>query len=183
MRNYLYIPLGGNRVNSKWRLYFNLWFVFLLSGFWHGASWTYIAFGAYHGGFLVAEKFFLGKQLEKLGKLPRILFAFAVVMGGNIIFRSDTIADAWAFFLRLFSFHFPKGIKADKEFFAYLAIAVFFGFFTAVPAGLRIHDKVFKEEYTPRKHALMFSICVVLIIISVGAMSTYGFNPFLYFRF
>jgi len=106
-----------------------------------------------------------------------------VVMGGNIIFRSNTIGEAGEFFLRLFSFHFPKGIKADVEFFAYLAVAVFFGFFTAVPMGLRLHDKVFKEEYTPRKHVVMFSICVLLIIISIGAMSTYGFNPFLYFRF
>src|SRR5690606_26410370 len=61
MREYLYIPLGGNRVNSRRRLYFNLWLVFLASGLWHGASWTFVLWGAYHGLFLVLEKLFLLK--------------------------------------------------------------------------------------------------------------------------
>ncbi|MFA6950343.1 MAG: MBOAT family O-acyltransferase, partial [Lentimicrobiaceae bacterium] len=70
MRNYLYIPLGGNRVATKRRLYFNLWFVFLASGLWHGASWSFVLWGAYHGFFLVLERGFLLKVYEKIGKLP-----------------------------------------------------------------------------------------------------------------
>ena len=58
MRDYLYIPLGGNRVNSKSRLYINLWVVFLISGFWHGASWNFIVLGAYHGLFLIFDRLF-----------------------------------------------------------------------------------------------------------------------------
>lgn len=61
MRNYLYIPLGGNRVPSKKRLYFNLWFVFLASGLWHGASWSFVVWGAFHGFFLVLERLGLKK--------------------------------------------------------------------------------------------------------------------------
>ena len=58
MRDYLYIPLGGNRVKLKYRLYFNLWIVFILSGLWHGASWNYLIWGAYHGVFLILDRLF-----------------------------------------------------------------------------------------------------------------------------
>src|SRR3984957_349801 len=61
MRNYLYIPLGGNRVKSSSRLYFNLWIVFIASGLWHGASWNFVIWGAWHGTFLVMERIFLNK--------------------------------------------------------------------------------------------------------------------------
>lgn len=59
MRDYLYIPLGGNRVNSKARLYFNLCFAFIISGFWHGAAWNFVAWGAFHGLFLILDRIFL----------------------------------------------------------------------------------------------------------------------------
>src|SRR5690606_8522302 len=67
MRDYLYIPLGGNRVDSKTRLYFNLWFVFLVSGLWHGASWNFVIWGAFHGFFLILDKIFLLQVLNKIG--------------------------------------------------------------------------------------------------------------------
>jgi len=73
MRDYLYIPLGGSRVSTNRRLYFNLWFVFLISGLWHGASWSFVVWGAYHGFFLVAERLFLLKVYRKIGKLPSVM--------------------------------------------------------------------------------------------------------------
>jgi alginate O-acetyltransferase complex protein AlgI len=75
MRDYLYIPLGGNKV-SKIRLYFNLWLVFLISGFWHGAEWTFIVWGAYHGFFLAMERLFLLKLTSKIGIALRMFFTF-----------------------------------------------------------------------------------------------------------
>ena len=94
MRNYLYIPLGGNRVNSKLRLYFNLWLVFLLSGLWHGAAWGFIIWGAYHGFFLVMERLFLGKWLARLGKAA-FIYTFGVVMVGWVFFRLEYFHYAW----------------------------------------------------------------------------------------
>jgi alginate O-acetyltransferase complex protein AlgI len=67
MRNYLYIPLGGNKVDSRMRLYFNLWLVFLASGLWHGAAWGFIIWGAYHGSFLVIERVFISRLLRRMG--------------------------------------------------------------------------------------------------------------------
>ncbi len=68
MRDYLYIPLGGNRVSNKARLYANLWIVFILSGLWHGASWNFVIWGAFHGIFLILDRLFLIRLLDKLGQ-------------------------------------------------------------------------------------------------------------------
>jgi alginate O-acetyltransferase complex protein AlgI len=76
MKNYLYIPLGGNQVKSKFRLFFNLWIVFLISGLWHGASWSFVLWGAFHGFFLIMDRIFLQNFLDKVGKIPSVLFTF-----------------------------------------------------------------------------------------------------------
>jgi len=101
MRNYLYIPLGGNKVSST-RLYFNLWIVFLASGLWHGASWSFIFWGAFHGFFLVIERAFLGKVLTKIGKIPSILITFFIVNIGWVFFRVEKISDAFCFVKQMF---------------------------------------------------------------------------------
>jgi len=67
MRDYLYIPLGGSRVKTKRRMYFNLWFVFLASGLWHGAAWNFVIWGAFHGFFLILDKLFFLKLSNKMG--------------------------------------------------------------------------------------------------------------------
>src|ERR1700722_17942588 len=81
MKNYLYIPLGGNRA-GKTRLYFNLWLTFLISGLWHGASWSFVLWGAYHGVFLVLERIFLLKIYARLGKLVSTIITFILVAIG-----------------------------------------------------------------------------------------------------
>ena len=87
MKDYLYVPLGGNRV-SKRRMYFNLWVVFLISGLWHGASWNFVIWGAYHGLFLVLDKMFLLKVLNKIGGFFSTIFTFITVMIGWVLFLS-----------------------------------------------------------------------------------------------
>jgi len=81
MRDYLYIPLGGNKVNKE-RLYINLWIVFLLSGLWHGASWNFVVWGTFHGLFLIADRIFLLKFLSRIGKIPAIAFTFLITLIG-----------------------------------------------------------------------------------------------------
>ncbi|MFC2121926.1 MBOAT family O-acyltransferase, partial [Bacteroidota bacterium] len=89
MRDYLYIPLGGSKVSTKSRLFFNLWIVFLLSGLWHGASWNFIVWGAYHGLFLILDRIFLIKFLNKIGRIPGTLITFFVVIMGWVVFRLE----------------------------------------------------------------------------------------------
>ena len=103
MKDYLYIPLGGNRVGKR-KMYFNLWIVFLISGLWHGASWNFVAWGAFHGLFLVLDKMFLLKVLDKMGGFFANLLTFIIVMIGWVLFRSDSLDFAFVYIGKMFSF-------------------------------------------------------------------------------
>jgi alginate O-acetyltransferase complex protein AlgI len=94
-RDYLYIPLGGNR-GSPARTYFNLVTVFFMCGLWHGASWAFVGWGLYHGGFLVLERMGLGKHLERLPSPLRRGYLLVAVTVGWVFFRAETFAGALA---------------------------------------------------------------------------------------
>ena len=135
MRNYLYIPLGGNRVDNKWRLFFNLWLVFLASGLWHGAAWGFIIWGAYHGLFLVIERLFLGKWLARVGKLS-LFYTFPVVMVGWVFFRTEHLDKAASYLHTMFTgFTGTDGWEPDTKYLTLLFIAFFFSFFTIGEMG------------------------------------------------
>ncbi|MDB5274104.1 MAG: putative rane protein involved in D-alanine export [Chitinophagaceae bacterium] len=184
MRNYLYIPLGGNRV-EKWRLYFNLWLVFLASGFWHGASWNFIIWGAYHGLFLVLERVFLLKIYARIGPFFSTLFTFFVVTIGWVFFRVEKFSDAINYLKQLFSFHTNAEIqiKPDGQFYTFFSIAIFFSFFTYLRKGQKMHDVIYFEKYTNGRYVSMAVICALLVLLSVSFIATVDFNPFIYFRF
>jgi alginate O-acetyltransferase complex protein AlgI len=183
MRNYLYIPLGGNKVKSKSRLYFNLWFVFLASGLWHGASWNFVFWGAYHGLFLVLERIFLLKLYEKIGKYFRIIFTFLIVVIGWVFFRIEKFSDALHYLKKMFSFNFSSHLSLDFKTYIYFGIATFFAFFTINKFGEKIQRQVYFGEYTTIRHISFFIICIFLFIFSAGTITGSDFNPFIYFRF
>ena len=133
MRDYLYISLGGNKVSVP-RMYFNLCFVFLISGFWHGAQWTFIFWGAYHGLFLVLDRLFLLKLTEKIGKIPRVVLTFFIVVIGWIFFRSETITQAFQFLKKMFSFSYKEYLFANhfETVFVIAALLSFIPLFTNV---------------------------------------------------
>ncbi|MBV9867971.1 MAG: MBOAT family protein [Abitibacteriaceae bacterium] len=106
-RDYLYIPLGGNRVSLR-RLYLNLLLVFLLCGLWHGAAWTFIVWGVYHGLFLVLERLFLGKLLIRLPRLVRHVYLLLVVMVGWVFFRAASLPYALHYLLAMFGLSRPE---------------------------------------------------------------------------
>jgi len=183
MRNYLYIPLGGNKVKSKKRLYFNLWIVFLASGFWHGASWSFIFWGGYHGLFLVLERSFLLNWYQRIGKLPATLITFILVVVGWVFFRVEKLSDAFVFIGKMFVFDFSNSINLDNKFVAFFGLALFFAFFTYFVRGKKIQDKVYFNAYSLKKHFLVVSVSIVLFILSISSITSLGFNPFIYFRF
>ncbi len=100
-RDYLYVPLGGNR-RGPFRTYLNLMIVFLLCGLWHGANWTFIVWGAWHGVFLVIERLGLGPAVERTWRPLRHAYTLAVVMIGWVFFRADTLTQAGAFLRSMF---------------------------------------------------------------------------------
>lgn len=183
MRNYLYIPLGGNRVDSKWKLYLNLWIVFLLSGLWHGAAWGFIIWGAYHGFFLIIERLFLGKWLAKIGKAS-FIYTFFVVLIGWVFFRIEHLHASLEFLQRMFSWH-PDNMKwiPDTEYFTMLIIALFFAFFTLPTIGLKIQQKIFYADHPVKVHFAMAFVTILLLILCAGRITVSTFNPFIYFRF
>lgn len=181
MRNYLYIPLGGNRVSSKWRLYFNLWIVFLASGLWHGAAWGFIIWGAYHGFFLVIERMFLSDWLKKLGRFA-VVYSFIVVLTGWVFFRLEHWQPSIAYLKRMFTYH-PGPLSWDRQYITILSVAAFFSFFTLLPGGQSRQVKLFGESYSLRRHYAMTLVTIVLFALSMGGLLSGNFNPFIYFRF
>ena len=197
MREYLYIPLGGNRVSTA-RLYFNLWLVFLLSGLWHGAAWNFIAWGAFHGLFLVADRLFLLKFLEKIGKVPAILFTFFVSLIGWVLFRSETLTYAFDFLKAMFSFSGNgEPVDLNMKFIFILIIAILFSFYGAfkgvenwqmrILGGLETGKK--KYCLLPTAYCLLptaycrLIFSVLFLVLCLAAIMSSGFNPFIYFRF
>lgn len=183
MRNYLYIPLGGNRC-SKPRMYFNLWVVFLLSGFWHGASWNFVIWGAYHGFWLVLERIGLSKFYRKIGKYPSVIITFFIVTVGWAIFRIENLPDCLTFISRLFAFDFQSFIPIhDGHFYTMLIMALVFSFLTLFPFGQKLQKLVFYTEFSHKQHFAVWLGSVIMFLFCLGALNAAAFSPFIYFRF
>lgn len=183
MRDYLYIPLGGNKVSEK-RLYLNLWIVFLISGLWHGAAWNFVVWGAFHGFFLVADRMFLVRLTKPLGKIPNIAITYFLTLIGWVLFRAETLSFAFDYMGRMFAFD-GAGVDwyFDNEFMTMLVFGSIFGFI----AGFGKIESWWMNLLNVEKKAwvlgLMIFGSVIFTIICVASITSSGFNPFIYFRF
>ncbi len=183
MRNYLYIPLGGNRAGKPWRTYLNLFIVFLASGLWHGAAWGFIIWGCYHGLFLVLERLFLADVLKRAGKLV-VLYTFPVVLISWVFFRTEHLDTAGNFLYTMFVWKPDVSMwHPTRENVIILAIAALTSFSGLTSAGTWLCNKVFGSDYSPALHVLMFLGTLVLFVVCVGKISASSFDPFIYFRF
>lgn len=183
MKNYLYIPLGGNRVSNT-KLYRNLIIVFLLSGFWHGASWNFILWGAYHGLFLVLERLFLDKVFEKLGKFISVPITFIIVMVGWVLFRNEDLSYAFTVIKNMFAFNFSDGKFAlNNDFICMAIIAALFSFFAITAKTNALQQKVYGEKFSAAGRWLATAAGIILFYVSLSYISALDFNPFIYFRF
>ena len=183
MRDYLYIPLGGNRVGQT-RLYINLSLVFLFSGFWHGAAWTFVFWGAFHGFFLILDRLFLLRFLKRIGKLPAILLTYMIVLMGWVFFRAPDFDYAFNYLGQLFSFNGMELMVFTKnKFWWMLLLAVLFAFYGGIK---RLEDWANAWFETNEKWGS--TILKAMLSISLGGLcllEIYGaaFNPFIYFQF
>ncbi|MBL0309947.1 MAG: MBOAT family protein [Bacteroidetes bacterium] len=183
MRNYLYIPLGGNRVNSKWRLYFNLWLVFLASGLWHGASWNFVIWGAYHGCWLVMERGFLLKMYERIWNPIRALITFFIVLVGWVFFRAETFSGARAFLHSMFIPNQLAPVEISPDLTFYLALAAIFSFIGLSSLGKKLSALFYRDVYTNKQAGIWGFLMLLLLILNISFLASKGFNPFIYFRF
>ncbi|MBO6516341.1 MAG: MBOAT family protein [Bacteroidia bacterium] len=182
MRDYLYLPLGGNR-SGVGRTYRNLFLVFVLSGLWHGASWNFVLWGVFHGFFLVLERL-TGLSRSTKMRLPRVFITFLIVALGWVIFRIENLGHAQEFYAQLFSFNGTTPLQAhNAKLITVLLISVFFSFVTLSGRGARWRKHFYNQDYAIRSLLIYFVLAMVIFVWSVASLSTGAFNPFIYFRF
>lgn len=181
-RDYVYIPLGGNR-KGKGRTLINLMIVFLLTGFWHGANFTFIAWGIYYGIFLIIERLFLGKWLEKNKFKPlNYIYTILVVMIGWIMFRADNIVSAMDIIGGLFKS--AEGIPKTLEFMSLkLIICLIAGILLCGPVQRLLKRKYEAHANGPVVRKLDFACQLVLLFFSILSLVSSSYNPFIYFQF
>ncbi len=185
-RDYLYIPLGGNR-KGNFRVYLNLLIVFFLTGFWHGASWSFVFWGLFHGLFLIVERLGLGKILSKTGRIVPHFYTLLVVLVGWVFFRIEEIDIAFLFVAKMFSFQ--NGAYSALNFLTPLLLFL-------VPIGIIGSSNLL--PITAKRLVLFLRKsgnikAIYLILKAVFLISLLGlsilfilsdqYNPFIYFRF
>lgn len=180
-RDYVYIPLGGNRVSKiKWLR--NILIVWLLTGLWHGASWNFILWGIYYGVILIIEKLFLGKYIEKLPKIFRHIYTLFFVVIGWVIFRIEDFSQMGVVLQKMFVWtksEILDNIILNYDIFASLPYIII-GIIGSIPISAKIKAKI-KNGVTYSTLSTIW--CLVIFIISVCFLLTATYNPFIYFRF
>jgi alginate O-acetyltransferase complex protein AlgI len=183
MKNYLYIPLGGNKV-SKLNIYRNLLLVFLLSGLWHGDNWTFVVWGLFHGFWIVLDRLFLENILSKI-KFISIPFTFLLVLLSWVFFQADTIEQALEQIKTLFRFNFNPlpDLNYPNFYFFYLLLAVLIcllGFFSF---SRNFSDKFLEIKAINLNLLLKIAVSILLFFVSLAEILGSDFNPFIYFKF
>ena len=195
-RDYLYIPLGGNRC-TPWRVSMNLMIVFVLCGLWHGASWNFAAWGIYHGAFLMLERRGLGRFLESAWRPLAHLYTLLAIMGGWVLFRTLTFSHGIAYFKALAGLggaanaHHPLAMYLDRGIVVVL-LAALVGSTPWIPWLAGRFPSLGHQPLPTASPSIAGTLagaslrvcCLLLVLLaSASAMSAGTHNPFIYFRF
>ena len=190
-RDYVYIPLGGNRASTG-RLYFNLVLVFFLCGLWHGANWTFVAWGLFHGAFLVIERLGLARRLTTMPAAVRHAYVILVVMVGWVFFRADSLTAAGGMLAAMVGLGgtvpapYSPLWYVTPEVLLTMAAGVI-GSMPIVPALARRWVEPADPEVEPRlawgPSLVGAAAIVVLLAASLTLVAAKTYNPFIYFRF
>jgi len=189
-RDYLYIPLGGNRV-GKWHWYFNIFIVFLISGLWHGANWTFVVWGGLHGFYVLFALWTLNIRQHigatlNLGKSPgvskalQMLVTFNLVTFAWIFFRANSISDAFLIVQNLFNFSTPTQIDLDlgREYLIVAVLSIMFLIFVdALQSRIRI------RQFISIKPVWVRWAVYYLVIFAILALGQFEAQDFIYFQF
>ena len=179
-REYVYIPLGGNR-KGVGRTYFNLFCVWLLTGLWHGASWNFVLWGLYYFALLVIEKTFLLRLLERAPKFLRHIYSMAAVIFGWLLFVIEDVSSIGAYLSRMFG---GTGVFATQitvyelvRNLVFLAILIL----ASTPASKKLWYKLYSKG-TPWR-IVKSVVCAIAFVLCIAYLVDSSYNPFLYFRF
>ena len=184
-RDYVYIPMGGNRLGPR-RTYFNLFFVFILTGFWHGATWSFIFWGVFHGTFLIIERLGFDKVLDRMPKVLSWSYTMLVVVIGWVFFRIEAFGEAADYCLKLAgigeegTLYFNHYLNRERVVILALATLSCTTFFAKIRAGvIRLtNGNLQKLTIVMKNLTLLLILAYCVICINSGS-----YNPFIYFRF
>jgi len=193
-RDYLYVPLGGSRCGPR-RTYVNLVIVFVLCGLWHGASWTFVAWGLYHGLFLVIERLGFARVLERRARIVRHGYSLAVVIVGWVLFRSETFSQATEFLAALGGVAHGAGTVHCVA--AHLSMDVVLAMMAGallsmplMPAFIAWRDRLLAAPGVQDRWLTPFYFSAArlaglsaVLVTSVLSLASGTHNPFIYFRF
>jgi alginate O-acetyltransferase complex protein AlgI len=189
LRDYLYIPLGGNRKGTE-RTYINLLIVFFLCGLWHGANWTFVIWGLWHGLFLAVERTRFGKTIDSHNGMG-VIYTLMVVLIGWVFFRSDTLANAINYLRAMIGM--GEGVHSASMFLDLKTIfAILLGVVGSTPITAKIKAHLQRAEasgtllgraVTRSSNVLSLAYVYFVFALSVIFISMSTYNPFIYFQF
>lgn len=157
---------------------------FVLCGFWHGAAWNFIFWGMLHGFFLIIERIGLEKRLKKAWQPIQHFYTLFVLLISWVLFRVESFTQLKYYLGTMFSFKLEREMYYfDSKYYTILIIAILFSFITLFKPGKKLENKIFYSDYNKYGIIAMSVIVFFLLLISVGSITSSGFNPFIYFRF
>lgn len=181
-RDYLYIPLGGNRVDKNTYIR-NIFIVWFCTGLWHGANWTFILWGLYHGCLLLLEKFFLREKLEKLPKPISHIYTLLVVLIGWVFFMSPNITTAFSTLGKMISIGTTTFANNQAKF---MLKSYFILFVLAILLSTKVYDRIQIFVYNQYKMKAVYTtwtIYIILLIVCIAFIVGGTYHSFLYFAF
>ena len=181
-RDYVYIPLGGNRV-KKSRWVFNIMVVWMLTGLWHGASWNFVLWGLYFGIILLIEKFFLHKILDKLPNILRWLYSVILIIVGWTIFRNEDITLVLDLLKKMFIFEKTNWLDFIRMNYHLINYVLYFvlGIICMFPFFGKFIEK--NQEKEGIMHFLSNAFILFIFVLCILFLIKSSYNPFIYFRF
>lgn len=181
-RDYLYIPLGGNRKGVT-RTYINLFIVFFVTGLWHGAAWNFIIWGFYHGFFIAIERAGLKNILSKLWKPLQNFYALFVVSVGWALFRAKDLDESLVYLKTMFVY--TEGNDTVNDFIAYFYYnnELVFVSVLAVLFSMPTYPIIEKKLTNPKFLVLRYTGVIVMLAVCITYIAAGSYNPFIYFRF
>ena len=181
-RDYLYIPLGGNRVDKNTYIR-NIFIVWFCTGLWHGANWTFILWGLYYGCLLLLEKFFLREKLEKLPKPISHIYTLLVILIGWVFFMSPNITTAFTTLGKMIGIGATTFANNQAKF---MLKSYFILFVLAILLSTKVYDRIqifIYNQYKMKAVYTTWTIYMILIIVCIAFIVGGTYHSFLYFAF
>ena len=183
-RDYVYIPLGGNR-KGVYRQFFNIIIVWFLTGLWHGASWNFVVWGLYYAVLLILEKTLLSRIKDRIPSPVRHIYTFVLVMIGWLIFNSASLDYTMSYIGKMFDFSYKRSIWASElvHICREYGVVLLAGCFFSTPAAKNLFGIIEKKVSASAYEIMRSVVMTILFFACIMRLVVGSYNPFIYFRF